>query len=122
MLDESSSPVLRRRSLCVPEVSQTGVLPHLVLCLPQMVGLGSSHVEDMTLIHRAFTWHSDTVLCNTSALLKEEQRPKRNTGNINSILRLSECDTAIFSQPCGVQFALRRRVAGAFVVLFCLAA
>lgn len=66
---------VRRRSLCVPEVSQTGVLPHLVLCLPQMVGLGSSHVEDMTLIHRAFTWHSDTVLCNTSALLKVERRP-----------------------------------------------
>ena len=71
----SSSQVSRRRSLCVPEVSQTGVLPHLVLCLPQMVGLGGSHVEDMTLIHRAFTWHSDTALCNTSALLKVEQRP-----------------------------------------------
>lgn len=75
VLAESSSPVLSRRSLCAPEVSQTGVLPHLVLCLPQMVGLGSSHVEDMTLIHHLFTWHSDTVLCYTSALLKEEQRP-----------------------------------------------
>lgn len=75
MLVGSSSPVLRRRSLCVPEVSQTGVLPHLVLCLPQMVGLGSSHVEDMVLIRRAFTWHSGTVLCNTSARPKVEQRP-----------------------------------------------
>ena len=37
--------VLKRRSLCVTEVSQTGVLPHLVLCLPQMVELGSSHME-----------------------------------------------------------------------------
>lgn len=35
----SSCAVLRRRSLSVPEVSQTGVLPHLAVCLPQMVGL-----------------------------------------------------------------------------------
>ena len=75
MLVGRSSPMSSRRSLCVTEVSKAGVLPHLVLCLPQMVGLGSCHVEDMTLIHCAFTWHSDMVLCNTSALLKVEQRP-----------------------------------------------
>lgn len=64
-----------RRSPCTPEVFQTGMLPHLVLCLPQMVGLGSSHVEDMTLIHNTFTWCSSTVLCNISNLLKGEQHP-----------------------------------------------
>lgn len=122
MLVGSSSPMLSRRSFCVPEVSQTGVLPHLVLCLPQMVGLGSSHVVDMTLIHHAFTWHSDMVLCNTSALRKEERHPQGIQKNINRILRLSECGTAIVWQPCGVQFAPWRRVAGAFVRLFCLAA
>lgn len=71
----SSSPVGVEIPLCSRGVSDN-VLPHLVLCLPQMVGLGSSHVEDMTLIHCAFTWHSDTVLCNTSALLKAERHPK----------------------------------------------
>ena len=45
MLEIAVPWVLKRRSLCITEVSQTGVLPHLVLCLPQMVGLGSSHME-----------------------------------------------------------------------------
>lgn len=34
----------------LPEVSQTGASPHLVGCLPQMVGLGGSRAEDVALI------------------------------------------------------------------------
>lgn len=70
---------MSRRSLRGAEVSQTGVLPHLVLCLPQMVGLGGSHVEDMTVIRSASSWQSDT----NSA--KGRATPCRNVRNTNGI-------------------------------------
>lgn len=38
--------VAEEEAVCAPEVYHTGLLPHLVLCLLQMVGLGGSHVED----------------------------------------------------------------------------
>lgn len=108
MLVGSSSPMLSRRSFCVPEVSQTGVLPHLVLCLPQMEGLGSSHVEDMTLIHHAFTWHSDMVLCNTSAR-KEEQCPQGIQKKHFETLRVwySNSVTAMWGAVCPVEEGCR---------------
>lgn len=43
---------------------------------------------------------------------KGRATPLGNVRNINSILRLSDCETAIFRQPHGVQFALWRRVSG----------
>lgn len=73
----SPGPTSGGRRRRAPEVSQTGVLPHLVRCLPQMVGLGGSHVEDVTLIRRAFTGNSGAGPPTALALsLKEERRPK----------------------------------------------
>ena len=43
---------------------------------------------------------------------KGRATPLRNTRNINSILRLLECDTAVLWQPSGVQFALWSRGTG----------
>lgn len=76
--------VLRGRSLCVPGVSPTGVLPHLVPDLPQMVGLLSSHVEDITLIRCAFTWHPDTGLLQHFCSSKVVALPSINVKNICS--------------------------------------
>lgn len=36
-----------KRPAGLPAVSGTGALPHLVGCLPQMVGLGGSRAEDV---------------------------------------------------------------------------
>lgn len=73
----SPGPAWGGRRRRAPEVSQTGVLPHLVRCLPQMVGLGGSHVEDVTLIRRAFTGNSGAGPPAALALsLKEERRPQ----------------------------------------------
>lgn len=73
---------LKEESVCTPEVFHAGLLPHLVPCLPQMVGLEGSHVEDAALIHAAsasppLPWRKSNALTERGSIL-EAVTPRRS--------------------------------------------
>lgn len=87
-----SGMLLQSGPLGLPEVSQTCTLPHLVGCLPQMVGLGGSHVEDVALILPCLRWELRHGSLRSAGALQERQR------NINSGFSLS--DATMFCLDC----------------------
>lgn len=83
---------LQSGPLGLPEVSQTCTLPHLVGCLPQMVGLGGSRVEDVALIPPCLRWELRHGSLRTASAKQERQR------NINS--GFSPSDATMFCVDC----------------------
>lgn len=81
-----------KRRAGLPEVSQTGALPHLVGCLPQMVGLGGSRAEDVALILPCLRRELRHGSLRSAGALQERQR------NINS--GFSPGDATVFCLDC----------------------
>lgn len=105
---------LQSGPLGLPEVSQMCTLPHLVGCLPQMVGLGGSRAEDVALILPCLRWQLSHGSLRSAGALQERQR------NIN--IGFSPSDATMFCLDCGCIFATLRCLAAASQRLFISAA
>lgn len=78
-----------KRRAGLPEVSQMGALPHLVGCLPQMVGLGGSRAEDVALILPCLQLGTQTRVppqCRRPAGAAEKYQQRLFAGRCHSVL------------------------------------